>query len=153
MISIALEAIFLIFLTFQILILKIFFIYLRYIFNLIFFINTRDALSCEAMGRLVFYKVPMCNGKVKSVDYPLMDEPIGNNLLKSNDRMKQKDESAMTVNSNFISNQYISFLVNRLLSLDLVSSTCYLHHIHMSNHIHNRRDNSLDNLNRIHVTI
>lgn len=35
----------------------------------------------------------MCNGNVKSVDYPIVDDPNRNVSLKSNGRMKQKKEA------------------------------------------------------------
>lgn len=35
----------------------------------------------------------MCSGDVKSVDYPTMDDPNRNVLLKSSGRLKQKKEA------------------------------------------------------------
>ena len=35
--------------------------------------------------------VLMCGEELKSVDYPLMDDILSNEVLKSNDRMKQKN--------------------------------------------------------------
>lgn len=35
-------------------------------------------------------EVPMCNGELKPGDYPTMDDPIGNDSLKSSGRKKQE---------------------------------------------------------------